>query len=857
MLSSPIESFITYAGASALTDGFLAVLGFVFFFAVGCKIKDKAHAFTQYTPTLLTSLGILGTFMGIVAGLLDFDTAHIDTSIGPLLEGLKTAFITSLSGMLLSILFKMLSASGWITSKDNKDTGEEITAADYLSHLRLMGEQAQNINDLKEAICSTEDMKLGELQQVIQRQADGIDQLLRSIGGNDDGSLLGQLKLLRFEQSDNQKHLNMHLTQTAGVLAEINSHLSVQGDNFKQFENRLWIKLQDFADMMSKSATEQVIEALKSVIQDFNNNLTEQFGENFKHLNNAVLELVTWQENYKHQLADMKNQYDLGVKAISETESSVAHIGEKAQSIPGAMDDLVKVMEVNQHQIEELSRHLGAFESVRDKAVEAVPEIRGQIDMAIAGAREANELMAQGVQESTDKLKLVVVESADNYRDTVDRTRGALNDAATETANSSVEIKDHFKATLEDINNNMRNLVSELQTGGKALNESYINANETLVDGLKKGSEALTTGVTEAGASLVNNLQQGGEAINQSYTNANEALVEGLKKSSEALTSGVNEAAESLVTNLQQGGKALNQSYIDANATLVDGLKASAETLAAGVSEAGESLVMNLTQGGKEFSQNFTAAGNEMVEGLQVSGNALASDITKAGEGLVNDIQQGSKEFNQSFLEVSEAMVDGLKAGSDTLTTGVTEAGESLITHLQKGGKELGDAYKTAGDQLLTEFRVTSSEMKDSNNKLVTELAEGNNKVAESFRQASADFAKESGTLLTTFGQNIDTVQKSLTSTIEQQALEHRQRADSIFAGLEKSIQQALSNTGESVQKQVEMIDQAMEKEVTKVMQSMGEALASISGQFTRDYSSLTRDMGKVISQVKAARQAM
>ena len=45
--------------------------------------------------------------------------------------------------------------------------------------------------------------------------------------------------------------------------------------------------------MMSKLATEQVIAALKTVIQDFNNNLAEQFGENFKQLNTAVLEPVT------------------------------------------------------------------------------------------------------------------------------------------------------------------------------------------------------------------------------------------------------------------------------------------------------------------------------------------------------------------------------------------------------------------------------------------------------------------------------------------------------------------------------------------------------------------------------------
>ena len=46
------------------------------------------------------------------------------------------------------------------------------------------------------------------------------------------------------------------------------------------------------------------------------------------------------------------------------------------------MDTLTKVMDVNQHQIDELARHPEAFEQIRDKAFEAVPEIREQVDMA-------------------------------------------------------------------------------------------------------------------------------------------------------------------------------------------------------------------------------------------------------------------------------------------------------------------------------------------------------------------------------------------------------------------------------------------------------------------------------------------
>ena len=45
------------------------------------------------------------------------------------------------------------------------------------------------------------------------------------------------------------------------------------------------------------------------------------------------------------------------------------------------MDTLTKVMDVNQHQIDELARHPEAFGQIRNKAVEVVPEIREQINM--------------------------------------------------------------------------------------------------------------------------------------------------------------------------------------------------------------------------------------------------------------------------------------------------------------------------------------------------------------------------------------------------------------------------------------------------------------------------------------------
>src|SRR5690606_18596035 len=105
---------------------------------------------------------------------------------------------------------------------------------------------------------------VAELYGVMREQRDGIVSLNQAIGSGDESSLTGQTKLLRSDVNDSEK---------------------LRRKEFGEFQEKLWIKLQDFADALSKSATETVIEALNKVISDFNSNLTEQFGENFKELN--------------------------------------------------------------------------------------------------------------------------------------------------------------------------------------------------------------------------------------------------------------------------------------------------------------------------------------------------------------------------------------------------------------------------------------------------------------------------------------------------------------------------------------------------------------------------------------------
>ncbi|TGD72209.1 hypothetical protein E4634_16210 [Mangrovimicrobium sediminis] len=499
MLSSLIESTLRDTGAATLTDGFLIAMSVAFFIAVFARRANRAHAYTHYAPTFLTTLGILGTFAGIISGLLAFNIDDIDGSIGELLAGLKTAFTTSLAGMTLSIAYKLLIAAGWITPKHTDQIDEEAIG-------------------------------IAELYGVMKEQSSGIDALKTAIGGDSEASLVGQLKLLRSDVGDQHKATFRELESTLTLLGKISVNSEKQTIAFAEFQDRLWIKLQDFADMMSKSATEQVINALKEVISDFNNNLVEQFGENFKQLNAAVLELVQWQENYKQQLLQMTEQYQQGVLAITQTESAVAHISEESKAIPMSMQELKAVLEVNQHQLQELERHLDAFKDIRDRAVEAVPEIRKQITETVAGMAAATGELTKGVTDSADQLKSAIIDGSEDFV----RNSQAVNDSLSNTSNMITDNTEQTRQLLDDAmtetNSVLRVLVADLKEDCGKLTESYRGASESLVT----ETEQMKSRFEESLSNMRSRLSEDMQRLIEQQAQENQRVLSGMSRHADA-----------------------------------------------------------------------------------------------------------------------------------------------------------------------------------------------------------------------------------------------------------------------------------------------------------------------------------
>ncbi|MBK6287407.1 MAG: hypothetical protein IPF49_07185 [Gammaproteobacteria bacterium] len=233
--------------------------------------------------------------------------------------------------------------------------------------------------------------------------------------------------------------------------------------NHDQFQTRLWTELRGFADLLAKSATEQVIEALKQVIVDFSRNLTEQFGENFKALDASVKKLVDWQTEYKDQVEQMGQQYRQSVESLVETKTAVAGIWEECKEIPLAMAELRTVLEVNQHQIQELQRHLEVFGVMRDKAVEAVPTINAKL-----------EEIGNNLIEGSQRMQIVLLEGATDFKASVTSTNSAMNEMAHTVSNNAEGLTTLLSDASSTFTNSMSDSIARMEASSKDVHQGFM-----------------------------------------------------------------------------------------------------------------------------------------------------------------------------------------------------------------------------------------------------------------------------------------------------------------------------------------------------------------------------------------------
>lgn len=269
--------------------------------------------------------------------------------------------------------------------------------------------------------------------------------------GQDESTLLSQLKLSRQDTNDRL-------------------------DALKKAQQEA---LQRLSELSSKA----VVEALRDVIRDFNSKITEQFGENFAHLNQAVGKLLEWQEAYKAHLEASARRHEATISAMTVATEKYRNLVEKADTFTQTSSNLSRLLSGLETQRAQLAGALEQFANLIRTASTGLPEIEKNI-LALT------QQLASAVTTSQREVNKALSENSAQIRTTISAASQQISEANKEINRNVSELVGKTKeqvlvldrALSEELQKSLESLGKQLS----ALSEKFVADYRPLTDKLRE-----------------------------------------------------------------------------------------------------------------------------------------------------------------------------------------------------------------------------------------------------------------------------------------------------------------------------------------------------------------------------------
>lgn len=400
--------------------------------------------FTEsHAPEVLTTIGIAGCFIGLIFGffpiakmsILEKENADLFSKIPSIITSVTLSFISSAVGVIAALVIKF----------KHKSISEKEKLAENKNNMSVLINEFKNLNE--------------------------------NLTQNSNIAIVDELKLLR---------------------NEVNLCFSKQNISAEQKMNEVIKNLSNFSDQLVKSSSSTIIEALNKVVKDFNTNITSQFGENFKELNYAVKDLVSWQNQYKDELAIMRisqTQMTEDMQLASKNFSEIATNTKILSNISNEFNTMIENLQQNFHSA------MQAHKNLSDAIIpisNIVPEFSKKTNDLISNL----DLNMQRIFSTIESHEKTLVLGLQN-------THNEMKEILTETVKiNQKELSSHVKQITEDMANKVKILDTALET---ELNKSL----ETLGRLMASLSEKFVSDYSTINTSITDNFRNILQAIEE------------------------------------------------------------------------------------------------------------------------------------------------------------------------------------------------------------------------------------------------------------------------------------------------------------------------------------------------------
>ena len=266
-------------------------------------------------PGIMTGLGILGTFAGLILGLRDFkiDFDVMQNSIMMLLNGIKTAFLTSIFGVIYSILFNILyrrsfnimliNYEGFIN--DYYTCIQPNSQNDFYNRLIISNEN--QMNSMSEFANKIGNIMVDKFDKSMNSIDRGIKEFMSKAIVTQDEKMKSLVKLYLTEMNNNV--FGGELEQLRDTLNKINTNERENSEKIKKLVNIIDERTDDIievnngiSDAVSKTRTYvDQIQNYQNDVQNMNNIVNDRIAvlsDTVKKNNSLIDQISEVQDRY-------------------------------------------------------------------------------------------------------------------------------------------------------------------------------------------------------------------------------------------------------------------------------------------------------------------------------------------------------------------------------------------------------------------------------------------------------------------------------------------------------------------------------------------------------------------------------
>ncbi|MBF0308756.1 MAG: hypothetical protein HQL56_04420 [Magnetococcales bacterium] len=711
----------------------------LFFVNINSRLYDAV-------PGFLTAGGIFGTFVGLVAGIY---LAQDGMSAGPnemrqamkfLMGGVSTAFLTSIFGIGLSVLFSVL-----------------------------------------------EKRRQYWIGRLVQRFSEELESCLE-MAASEDGGMNKMYAVQREQLVELQKLCQILKTPGApqaappseGAPRDMDARI---GSSLAPALGKMFETLVKYQENQRESQQQSLRNALSPLLENLQNSLADKVGSVELALHALNENLRRQQEGQSLMLQDLKESRQEGLlhtaREIRETlegvgvkmstlmrESAEGSFGRLEQSVTALADAVSGLRGLQSQQTEAHEKFLGEFSRLGASVQGAAAQKAEHLDKSVAS-------LNSNLDQQNERLAGALREAARELRETLDRAGALLSANLRQSAGDFDALVGHSVADLADVASGMKSAQLELaallrdsSTGLAGRMERTLADLADVASGMKSAQLELAALLRDSSAGLAGRMERtiaDMGSVAAGMKSAQQELILLLRESANSFSGQMGRSLQDLaqsstamlaVQNEMQRIFGAAPHLLLATEKLLDGL----ERFQGGLGEKLSALVpaprpeasppqdntllldrMNhildqsrlaLTQESKSVADTLVAAGGLLLHAAE-SLEQTAAGLSDHFAGALGRVSSSQEELAAGIGRSSEHVAERLEESLAAIASGIVSHFASSVTQLSGSQSELATDFRKTGEQIssrleesLGSLLYTVERMHDAQEELVRRMAQ-------------------------------------------------------------------------------------------------------------------------------------